>query len=239
MKPTLVFDMDGTLNRCGEYYKEVMEQFAAYKAERADVSKDFVLKLLGEIDLIATDLPDAFKRHRFPRSFMATSATVDVLLERNIDWNEADRAFQIGDSVFDAPYELYPTVWETLVELKKADWHLVLVTKGDFGVQWQKVTKNSLDFIFKRDDIYVTLKKTPELMWEIIEQQEIDVDSSYVIGDSLKDDIRVGMDVGMKTILVDSGKWWEYDHHEIEPTHVITTLAQVPGIVGTPWLTRV
>lgn len=226
MKRTLVFDMDGTLSKCAEYYKAVMQEFADFKAASLGLPVDACLKVLQEIDLAATGTPDAFKRHRFPRSFMAASYALDTIAEQSLDVAAAERAYRIGDSVFDAEYELFPGALDALHAFEAQGWQLVLVTKGDWGVQWSKVHRNGLDKVFALDRIYVTLMKSAELLQQVATEQQIDVANSWVIGDSLKDDIWPGQQLGFHTCLINSNHKWVYDKHDhADPEVIIDSVA--------------
>lgn len=233
MKPTLIFDMDGTLSRCSEYYIGVQKQFATYKSLQSGLPEALILKLLHDVDLSATSLPDAFKRSRFPRSFMATSFAVDALAEREVSVAEATIAFEIGNRVFDAPYSLYDGVTEVLETLRKDGWHMVLLTKGDSGVQWSKVRKNNLLRFFDTSSIYVTLTKSTELVQQIIADEQIDVAHSYSIGDSLKDDIAPANAAGLNSILLTDPNEaaWAYNKHDVTPSFSITNINQLLGLL--------
>jgi len=226
MSNALIFDMDGTLNRCAEYYKDAITAFAELNAEKTALPVEMCRRVLEEIDLATTVLPDAFKRHRFPRSFRAASLALDTIAERPLDMYKADRSYAIGDAVFDAEYALYDGVYDLLTELKQ-HWLLVLVTKGDWGVQWQKIHQNKLDKLFEYDNIFVTLKKSPEFLQHVVDRTGVDITSSWVIGDSLKDDIWPGQVLGLKTCWVTQDEKWSYnDHEHAKPDEIVHTVSE-------------
>lgn len=231
MRSTLLFDMDGTLLRCSEYYRKAIEQFGHLKAARGTITPGAASKVLSEIDLAATTLPDAFKRHRFPLSFRAASFAVDVISGNSISFAEAVEAYNIGDAVFDAEYEPYPEALNTVLAYKQAGWHLVLVTKGDHEVQWSKIKKRGLNWLFGEENVYVTLAKSADLLQSIVAEQEIDSDSSFVIGDSLKDDIAPATAIGLRTVLIESDHPWSYNDHDVTPTHVLPAVSAMPNVV--------
>lgn len=235
MQKTLIWDLDGTINRCAEYYLAAQEEFAVYKSNLTNIDKDIILDLLRAIDLAATKLPDAFNRHRFPRSFFTTSYAVDALLEVPLQLGQAERAYEIGDSVFEAEYCLYDGAFETLKQYKEAGWSMVLVTKGDYEVQRRKIEKNNLYEIFDPRNVYITLKKSKEFLTNICIDQKVNLDTSWVIGDSLKDDIAPAKAVGLKTVLITPTHNWAYDHSpETEPDVAIDSISDLPSVIELP-----
>lgn len=234
MRKTLVFDMDGTLNHCSRYYREAVDRFVHKKAAITGVSPAFVKQVLEELDLSATALPDAFKRHRFPRSFMAASYAIDSLLERPLDVLEAEEAFRIGDSVFDVEYELFEGTLDVLQACIEDNWHLVLVTKGDWGVQWSKIHRNNLLEYFKANAVYVTPAKSAKYLQSVVKEQDIDINSSYVIGDSVKDDIAPGNAVGFETIQICTEGTWKYNEIPgVNADHKLDTISQLGTVIPT------
>jgi putative hydrolase of the HAD superfamily len=226
-KPTLIFDQDGTLSRCAEYYVAVQHEFAELKHRSTGIPTATALKVLESIDLAATALPDAFRRDRFPTSFSAASVAIDRIMHRETDDAEAAAAFLIGDAVFEAPYALYEGVYEMLQQYKAGGWQLALVTKGDWGVQWSKIMKNRLNEIFG-DNIFVVMQKDLGVFQQVITELDVDIETSVMVGDSLKDDIGPAKAAGLATVHVVHSTQWSYDHADDVSDWQVETVTDLP-----------
>lgn len=229
MKPTLLWDMDGTINRCAEYYKKCVEDFVAFKHNRTAIEKEIIHEIVNKIDLASTKLPMAFSRTRFPKSFEAASLVVDILADKEPNLDEARMGFDIGDLVFSAEYKLFDGAFETLKQYADSGWQMVLVTKGDPGVQADKIKKNGIRDFFH--GIHIVFEKNESIYAEILGSQEIDPTSSWMIGDSLKDDIAPTKALGLKTVHVNGGHFWEYDHDQAVPDHTVTSIKDITDII--------
>lgn len=232
MKPSLLFDLDGTLCECSIYYEQAMRNFAAWKSGMTKLPEDMLYKLVSGIDLAYAQLPGEFHKERFPTSFRIASYAADIMHDPSTPMRHdvASEAYRIGDAVFDAPYRLLPGTHETLQKLKDLDWQLILVTKGNWAVQQHKLYKNFLHQYFEDDCIHISLVKTPELLASIIRQHSVDVRTSYMIGDSRRDDIASAKANGLQTILLEAETPWAYNHHDCEPDTVIHgSIANLPA----------
>lgn len=233
MKPTLLFDLDGTLCRCSEYYVTCLERFADFQAGRLGCTPEFARNMVNVIDLAATKMTNAFDRERFPRSFMATSAALDVLFGRVISHEIMDESFDIGDAVFHAPYSLYDGAIDVLRQYQRGGWQLGLVTKGDQQVQQRKIDINGLAEFFSPDNTFIVGGKDVGLFNSIIDKLAVDRTMSFMIGDSLRDDIGPARAAGLQTVLVERDASWHYDHDaDVQPHHTVTETAHVLNVIG-------
>jgi HAD superfamily hydrolase (TIGR01549 family) len=228
----LLFDLDNTLVDCSIYYVECQEKFATFSHERLGVTRELALRVLKDIDVACTTLEHGFSRIRFPRSFEAASAALDIITGHPIDTDAAAQAHMLGDSVFDAPYPVYDGVIDMLEELQH-DFNLFVVTKGDFKVQLRKLQINGLDKYFTKDRQYIISKKTAETYKQVVEDHNLTPSETLVIGDSLKDDIGSGLRAGLDTAWVRAGAnlGWAYENEQNEPTYIVEQVTDLPSIV--------
>lgn len=229
MKPAILWDMDGTINRCAEYYMKCTEDFVTYKHHRTGLPKEVLHELVSKIDLASTKLPRAFTRARFPKSFEAASLAADVLAHREPNIHEAKIGHDIGDAVFSAEYRLYDGAKEVLHQYKQSGWTMVLVTKGDTEVQLYKIQKNGLADYFEHQ--HIVEEKTTDVFAEILAMSETDPASSWMVGDSLKDDIAPTKALGLKTVHITGGHSWEYNNHDVLPDHTVASIKELTDII--------
>lgn len=232
-KPSLLFDLDNTLCQCSKYYLEQQDKFIRWKADISGVPKQVIQEIFKTIDIQQTKFVDGFSRDRFPRSFAATSMAVDVIAKRTPSTEESELAVQWAEDVFEAEYELFPNTLETLHTLGQLGWQMILVTKGDPVVQQYKVTKNKLDQFFPAEFTNITLLKNIEFYQTVLDRYQVNRETSFMIGDSLKDDIHPAKTLGLTTVHIDAtGYDWSYDRMDTEADYYITkTIANLPAEV--------
>jgi FMN phosphatase YigB (HAD superfamily) len=252
--PTLIFDLDGTQCECGIYYAAAKDAFVAYQhARHPDLAPALIGDVLEKLDLVCTSAPGAFTRARFPRSFRAASYALDVIagacgapvapdLEgtegkatapyRGPDIAAGDASYRIGDAVFDAPYELFDGVVETLQHYRALGWQLLVYTKGDYQVQESKLQRHGLLDLF--DGVFITHEKTPELLNWIVHVSRCAPQATWMIGDSLKDDIAPAVALGLGTVHVAGGHQWVYNDAQVKPLRTITALPELLSLVAGP-----
>jgi len=230
MNRALIFDLDNTLIECGQHYLDAQNEFVRRTSSRTCLEPELVSSVLEHIDVQCSSLPDGFSRYRFPRSFRAAALALDAIsgrleianpevLKNSLEF--ANDMFAVGDAVFSAEYPLYPKVHETLSHYKNGGWRMILVTKGDFDVQMWKLRKHNLEQYF--DGLHVTLRKNVEFFRKLTEDYNLSPSESWIIGDSLRDDIGPGKEVGFNTVEVRTatGRWG----YEVE-SHLATTWVQ-------------
>jgi HAD superfamily hydrolase (TIGR01458 family) len=73
-------------------------------------------------------------------------------------------------------------------------------------------------------------KPSPAYFGAAIEALDADPDMTWIVGDDLEGDIAGGQAVGMRTVLVRTGKFRpdELDHTSISPDGIVSSIAQLP-----------
>jgi len=233
---TIIFDLDETLVRCGEYYWEARRKFSDVISLETGISPTIADNILKSIDLQSMAI-DGFGRDRFPRSFSAASVAIDVLVGRKPSLSRAKKCWSIGNSVFKAPYPLYPGVIGSLQEIKDMEINMFVCTKGDYRVQLSKIKKNNLNRFFSDSHIYVNLTKEPSHFLKIIKEHKLSTSSTVLIGDSLKEDIGAAQTLGIYSVWVKDNRRIEYDHDpnnnesKYSPTWIIGTIKELPSLL--------
>ena len=225
----LIFDLDNTIVRCSEYYADAKSRFAMLVCEKTGISQDIALSVLDAIDLQSIRI-DGFGRSRFPKSFQAAAAAIDILVGKEPSKTRGRQAWVIGNSVFKAPYHLYSGALEALYAIKAMDYKMFLCTKGDAQVQARKIRINGLSKIFPESHIYIDVIKNKDHFLKIMKEHNLDPERTIAVGDSVKDDIGSAHRAGIKSILV-SGQQvdsWAYENEENVPTVWIHNIKDLP-----------
>lgn len=231
-----IFDLDGSLIECGQYYIETNQKGAAYLAEHTGLAHEACLAIMAQTDLAACALPNAFKSDRYPRSFAAAAMAACHIAAPTrpqlVPYATHMYAMeQIGRSVFDAPYVEYPGVKPMLEQLRADGWTLILFTKGDSEVQTRKINLHGYPRYF--DHCIVTLEKSTAHVQRLIRDFDIDPAQSFYAGDSMKDDILPAKAAGLKAIHVTPKTHWAYDNEATEPDATVALAADVPSVLDT------
>lgn len=230
---TYIFDLDDTLVKCGIYYTEAKWEFVDIKSMSTGFDREFCFNMVGQVDVLSTQLPNAFGLHRFPRSLYSTSVLLDSMASPSeINYEEADRCMEIGYNVYEQPYPLIENVIETLSELKSRGKNLLLFTKGDETLQRTKISRNGLDIFFDENNSKILSGKGISVMEELMYQFNIDPENSIAIGDSIKDDVVPAHANNIDSALVSKEvdpAWIYYDNSypNIDPTYKLESLRDI------------
>ena len=229
----LIFDLDDTLLLCGKYYMDVRNEFKLFQEERTGIPAEIVDKMLNDFDLSCTKLPNAFNKERYPRSFAAISAALDIINGKMPSGMAAEHSFEIGNSVFTADYAMFNGVQDMLVRYKMAGFRLFLCTKGDLEVQEYKISKHCLRDIFPSENIYIVPKKTGEVVTGIMLDHQLDPTETIFIGDSVKDDIGSAHEAGIKAVHIGNPNKpvWAYDDGKNVPDFTLEKVTALPTII--------
>lgn len=225
--------MDDTLLLCSPYYVKCLEEFSKFTAERTGLTEKMCRDMLNAVDLVSTQMPDAFNAARFPLSFEAASVTLDIIRNQGIDFQSARKCYEIGESVFDAPYPLFEQVEDTLHLYNHAGYNLILCSKGDPKVQLpNKFYRHRLDRFFPLDNVHIVQKKDEEEMRKIIAAHNLNVNETIMVGDSIRDDVGMAHAVGMKAVHVSKMKpTWAYENGKNEPDYTIEQFKDLPKVL--------
>lgn len=232
----LIFDFDNTMAPCSEFYADAATTFARLMRrifpERK--SRD-ISQLFTEMDLNAATQKGGFGRLRFPTSMVDTYEVLCKEHGMKPDEEVKNKAFRIGLSVFEMDYPLFEGVREMLEAYKEEGYRLALCTKGDPVEQQKKIDHNDIGHLFDVKEI-VPHKSEKEILRvaDRLGFEKRNLDSVFMIGDSLRDDILSAQRAGVGTVWINREfrRSWNWDDVEppIEPDYVIGSVVELPEI---------
>lgn len=230
-KDTVIFDLDGTLVRCHEYYEAAKQEGAEFIAHHTEVPLTAARRLIETMEFTAKEaLHYAFDRGRFPASFRIAMEAAYAITGRIPNYERVNEVGQIGDSVFDAAYELLDGAEEAIMAAKEYSKQLVLFTKGDAQVQQSKIDRHPVI----RDNFrafHIVPKKSPQVLMEVIIREDIAPATSWMVGDSIPDDMYPAKINGLKTVHVKApGPEWDV-RLSVTPRYTIESIAGLPVIL--------
>ncbi|MBR9707131.1 MAG: HAD hydrolase-like protein [Candidatus Diapherotrites archaeon] len=139
------------------------------------------------------------------------------------------------DTLFERDNALFPNSKQVLEECKKRGFKLALITKagGDSPeVRWKQINKANFNGVF--DLAYVGLDKDEATYAEVINVLGADPKKTWVVGDQVRKDIRIGNNLGCKTVWIRAGG----RHNDRmpkeaveEPHHTIRSIEEVLKLV--------
>jgi len=227
---TLLIDADDTLWHGNIYYMR---------------SRDAFLEMLGALGVqreTAEQRIDQEEQNNIPTlgygpySYaQALQVTCEAMLHDRTEQVKTDALAEtkrIAATVLTHPMQLLPLVTETL-EYLSTKARLVLVTKGHDGVQRAKLDESNLERFFDR--IYILSEKHPEAYADIVTQLGLDIDQTWMIGNSPKSDINPATAIGLRAVYIPYEDTWTVELSAIEREEMVVTIerfADLPGVFG-------
>lgn len=207
MKKNILIDLDNTMVVCNIYYQFVKANLVKYIHRISNVDENTISNILERFEMDRLNGIDAFSSKTFVEVFQKTllqfncisggyCGVMDGVL---FDSHYMDKVSELAQGVYDnAPYVLYPTVNDTLIELDNRGYHLYVVTKGSFYCQMRKL--QSIAKVFK--GVFILPNKNTESYLGIIKTIGASPDNTWMVGDSPTDDIMEASSAGLSTVWV-------------------------------------
>lgn len=212
----LLIDADDTLWENNVYFERAFHRFCDFLAH-STLSREQVRAALDEIELVNIRL-HGYGAANFGRNMVEC---YHHLVEREIHPEDAEFIAGIAREIMAHPLEIIEQVPETLAYL--AGRHdLLLVTKGNEEEQRNKVEASGLGMYFR--EVVVLREKDMPAYARVVQEQQLNVDRSWMIGNSPKSDINPALAAGLSAVYVPHPRTW---HLEREPVPDQRGLLQV------------
>lgn len=237
MPQQILFDLDDTLIYCNRYFYNAIESFAQQvvgwlrePAITAQAVKEKQIDLDTKLISIS-----GFKSEHFPHSFIETYEHFCDQIGRASSPTEIDTLWKLGLSVYDHETEPYPYMEETLQQLTKQGHELHLYTGGEQKIQLRKIHDMALDRYFE-DRIYIRQLKNVAALDELLTKYQFQRDRTWMIGNSIRNDIVPALSAGIHAIHVEIPDEWAYNIIKLDITpkgkfHSVKSLQQIPSFI--------
>ena len=227
MLTTICFDADDTLWHNERFFRDAQARFFELLSDFID-AEDLNQRLL-RVER-ANVARYGFGIKGFMLSMVETALEVS---DRKVTGDVLAEIIEMGQEMLAHPIELLPGAEEAVHRLG-ADFHLLVITKGDLLHQEQKLAQSGLRDLF--DGVEIVSDKSSQTYGRIFSERDVAADRAMMIGNSLKSDVNPVLDVGGWGIFVPHGLDWELERDEPRHGHQryfeIASLEELPDLVG-------
>jgi putative hydrolase of the HAD superfamily len=233
---TLILDLDDTLIHCNKYFLQSKIEFVKkLQGWFKTLTHDEIIQKQLEIDLKSVE-EHGLHSSRYPETLVETYVDFSRKFRREIKEMEIEAIRKIGRNVFEMKVEPFPYMYKVLEELQQEGHHLFLFTGGDAFNQYRKIFQLGLEQYFKKG-IYIFKHKNTIALKKVLTKIKSDKKTTWMIGNSLKTDIKPAIELGINSIHIPSELEWSYNiiDIDIEPRG---TFAELKSLLQLPEFLR-
>jgi putative hydrolase of the HAD superfamily len=206
---TLLIDADDTLWENNIYFERAIAGFISF-LNHQKFSPEQVRAVLNDVERECI-VTHGYGLHSFSHALVTTFERLSV---RPVTPESRAQIERFTHTIIDHPIEMLPEVPETLQYLSQRH-RLILVTKGAVPEQSGKVERSGLKPYFAT--VEIVAEKNPAAYARVVEQHQLERDSTWMVGNSPKSDINPALAAGLHAIFVPHGDTWILEHEEINP----------------------
>jgi putative hydrolase of the HAD superfamily len=224
----LIFDGDDTLWDNQDFYEEAKARFHEILARQGGLASYFesaritvgdAVRMIEEIDMRNVKR-EGFSSDRFPQSLVQTYQTLSTAAGVSPSQSVSRRLARLGYSVPLRRRQALPGARETLEALSAhGGYALVLYSTGHETIQLRKLREAGLEQFFE-ERVHIVRNKDEAALRAVIRAENLDIPSSWMIGNSLRSDINPALRLGLNCIWFHNGGWAYDEAEEREPGHV-------------------
>ena len=216
---TLFFDADDTLWENNIYFEQAITAFVSYLDHRVH-SPEEVREHLYTCER-ATIAVHGYGVKSFRRSLIDCFEQLSdgpITPERHV------RIVSFTEAIASQEIELLPDVAETLKELRSRH-RLIMVTKGNFEEQTDKVVRSGLRDLFSA--IEIPPEKNVAAYRELTIKHGCDPATTWMIGNSPKSDINPALGAGLNAVFLPHDLTWALEHEVVDQPQGSTRLLEL------------
>lgn len=229
---TLILDLDDTLIHCNKYFTQAKNEFVKkIKEWMITPSEEEILQKQLEIDVKSVEIHGLLSE-KFPESLVATYFYFCQKYCKGIKANEIEQVRNIGRSVFEIEVEPFPYMYDVLNKLQEDGHQLYLFTGGDVKNQTRKISQLGLEHYFE-DRVFISKHKNNKTLQKVLNKIQANKKSIWMIGNSLKTDIKPALELGINAIHIPAEIEWSYNIVDID-MHQNGTFAELPSLLDLP-----
>ena len=220
MQQHLLIDGDDTLWENNMYFERAIEAFIDFLAH-SSLQPPEVRAVLDEIEMTM-----GYGSENFAKSLQETYRQ---LAERDVRDEDLERVRSFGEQIMHHPMQVMDRVEETLAYLAPRH-RLILLTKGNQDEQRLKIDNSGLNVYFEHT--IIVAEKDSATYNLLLQELELDVPNTWMIGNSPRSDINPAVRAGMRgAVLIPHPFTWELECEEIsvaaERVATVTTFPQL------------
>ncbi len=204
---TLLVDADDTLWENNVYFERAFEEFCSLLGHPT-LTPEEVREVLDEIERVNNRV-HGYGAENFGRNLRQC---LDRLATRPVGTDEMEAVSRLTARILDHPIEVIDGVPETLDHLSGRH-ELIVFTKGEPGEQRRKVERSGLSGYFAH--VEVVKEKDRHTYERFVEAQALDVEATWMIGNSPRSDINPALAAGLQAVFVPHARTWRLEHEEI------------------------
>lgn len=207
----LIFDADDTLWENNVVFEGVIADFIAW-VDHPTLDEAEVRAVLDEVEHLHA------AAHGYGTKVFALTLEVTAQRLREGDLSDADRAeiARLLTRLAWEQLEIIDGVPETLDRLRGRH-DLLLLTKGDHEEQSRKIARSGLAHHFRRT--VVTPEKNAASYRRLVEEESLDPERTWMIGNSPRSDILPAIEAGLRCVFVPHAHTWRLEHVELPDGH--------------------
>jgi putative hydrolase of the HAD superfamily len=206
----LIFDADDTLWEANILFERAIEDFITWIAHPTrDPSS--IRATLYDVEA-ANSVAHGYGTKVFLRSL---HDCFERLLERSPTSEDSARIERLAAPLLGHQIEPIADVEATLVTLGERH-DLLVLTKGDEHEQHSKFAVSGFADHFRR--IVIVPEKTTEVYVRLVADEQLDLQRTWMIGNSPKSDIGPALAAGLGAVFIPNVNTWALEHDEVDET---------------------
>lgn len=204
---TLLIDADDTLWENNVYFERAIAAFISY-LNHHEYTPAEIRKALNAVEH-ETILAHGYGLSSFTRSLVTC---FERLSPHPLTEEKHQRIVGFARSIAEQEIELLPAVDETLAELATRH-RLILMTKGNHAEQADKLARSGLAPHFTA--VEIVAEKDPPTYRDVLARHELEVQTSWMIGNSPRSDINPALAAGLHAVFLFHKDTWALEHAEM------------------------
>ncbi len=206
---SLIFDADDTLWENNVLFERVVEDYLDWLAHPT-LDRTEIRAILDDVEAANT------KHNGYgARAFLRNLAeTFERLHRRPVTQDQREEIENLATALLRHDIELMPGVADVLDTLS-ARHDLYLLTKGDRDEQQRKVDASGLVHHFRA--VHIVPEKDVAVYVAVATEHRLDLDRTWMIGNSPKSDILPARAAGMNAVYIPQATTWVLEHSELDP----------------------
>lgn len=209
MRQFLLIDADDTLWENNIYFEQAFDEFVSF-LDHSTLTAPEIRAVLDEIET-ANAKTHGYGSLNFGRNLRECYRK---LCERHVSEKDLETVMGFAERILECPMQLIDGVAGTLEYLSMRH-RLTLFTKGHPEEQKLKIDRSGLGIYFGHTAI--VKEKDAAAYASIVQERQMDVSRTWMIGNSPKSDINPALAIGLNAVFVPHAHTWVLEKQEIVP----------------------